>query len=107
MKNRFTLTGENIETSLRYGNNLIFHSVEIDKDKIKSFIKEGFEDFLGKDSVLDIRVSSYPNEYIVAVTLNKETEEALSIAQKLRKIFIDNNLPVAIYTKEAKDRNEV
>jgi len=101
MKDRFTLTGENIDTALRYGNNLIFHSVEIDKDKIKSFIKEGFENFLGKDSVLDIRVSSYPNEYIVAVTLKKETKKALSIAQKLRKIFIDNNLPVAIYTKEA------
>ena len=83
-----------------YRNNLMFHTVEVDKTKIETFVKEGFEDKLGKDSVLNIRVSSYPNEYIVAVTLRKETPEALSIAQKLRKIFIDNNLPVAIYTKE-------
>ena len=84
-----------------YRNNLMFHTVEVDKTKIKAFVKEGFEDKLGKDSLLNIRISSYPNEYIVAVTLREETPEALSIAQKLRKIFIDNNLPVAIYTKEA------
>ncbi len=83
-----------------YGNNLTFHRVEIDTAKIESFIRKGFESKLGKDSVLNIRFSSYPNEYIVAVTLLKETEEALSFAQELRKIFIDNNLPVAIYTKE-------
>jgi hypothetical protein len=95
MNNYFALMSEG------YGNNLVFHTVELDKTKIKSFLKEGFEDKLGKDSVLNIRISSYPNEYIVAVTLRKETKEALSIAQKLRKFFIDNNLPVAIYTKEA------
>ena len=88
-------------TSEGYRNNLMFHTVEVDETKIEAFVKDGFEDKLGKDSVLNIRISSYPNEYIVAVILQKETPEALSIAQKLRKIFIDNNLPVAIYTKEA------
>lgn len=102
MKDYLNLTDEQMGFPLYYENNLIFHSVEIDKDKIESFIKESFETQLGKDSVLDIRVSSYPNEYIVAVTLKKETPKALSIAQKLRKIFIDNNLPVAIYTREGK-----
>jgi hypothetical protein len=84
-----------------YRNNLMFHTVEVDKTKIETFVKEGFEGKLGKGSVLNLRISSYPNEYIVAVTLRKETPEALSIAQKLRKIFIDSNLPIAIYTKEA------
>lgn len=101
MKDRFVPTGGHIDPPLRYENNLLFHSVEIDKDKIISFIREGFEGKLGKGSVLNIRISSHPNEYIVAVTLRKETPEALSIAQELRKIFINNNLPVAIYTKEA------
>ena len=101
MNYRSDPTGEHVSSPLRYGNNLMFHSVEIDTDKIVSFIREGFESKLGKDSVLNIRISSYPDEYIVAVTLQKETSEALSIAQELRKIFIDNNLPVAIYTKEA------
>ncbi len=82
-------------------NNLMFHRVEIDTDKIESFIREGFESELGKDSVFKIRLSSYPNEFIVAVTLRKETPEALYIAQQLRKFFIDNNLAVGIYTKEA------
>ena len=83
-------------------NNLMFHKVEIDTDKIESFIREGFESKLGKNAVLNIRISSYPNEYIVTVTLRKETPETLSIAQELRKFFIDNNLAVGIYTKEAK-----
>ncbi len=83
-------------------NNLMFHKVEIDTDKIESFIREGFESKLGKDAVLNIRISSYPNEYIASVTLQKETPEALNIAQKLRKFFIDGNLTIGIYTKEAK-----
>lgn len=82
-------------------NNLMIHRVEIDTAKIESFIREGFESKLGKDNVLNIRISTYPNEYIVAVTLQKETLEALNVAQELRKIFIDNNLAVGIYTKEA------
>ena len=81
-------------------NNLMFHRVEIDTAKIESFIREGFESKLGKDSVLNIRISSYPNEYIASVTLHKETKEALNVAQELRKMFIDNNLAVGIYTKE-------
>lgn len=100
MSNRFVSTGEHIGSPLRYGNNLMFHRIEMDTEKIESFIRESFESKLGKDTVLNIRISSYPNECIVAVTLRKETPEALSIAQELRKIFIDNNLPVAIYTKE-------
>jgi len=36
-------------------NNLMFHRVEIDTDKIESFIREGFESKLGKDSVLKIQ----------------------------------------------------
>lgn len=100
MNYRFAPTGEHIGSPLSYGNNLMFHRIEMDTAKIESFIREGFESKLGKDSVLNIRISSYPNEYIVAVTLQKETPEALSIAQKLRKVFIDNDLPVAIYTKE-------
>ncbi len=86
---------------LSYGNNQMFHSVKIDTDKIESFIRQGFESKLGKDSVLNIRIFSYPNEFIVAVILRKETQEALSIAQELRKFFIDNNLAVGIITKEA------
>ena len=81
-------------------NNLMFHRVEIDTAKIESFIREGFESKLGKDSVLNIRISSYPNEYIASVTLQKETKEALNVAQELRRIFINNNLAVGIYTKE-------
>ena len=87
-------------------NNLMFHRVEIDPVKIESFIREGFESKLGKDSVLNIRISSYPNEYIVSVTLQKETPKALNVAQELRKIFIDNNLAVGIYTKETTDGNK-
>ena len=82
-------------------NNLMFHKVEIDKENIENFIKEGFEKKLGKENVLDIRLFSYPNEYIAAVTLRKETKEALNIAHKLKGIFLDNNLAVGIYTKEA------
>jgi len=84
-----------------YGNNQMFYRVEIDTDKIESFIRQGFESELGKDSVLNIRISSYPNEFMVAVTLRKETQEALNIAQELRKFFIDNNLVVSIITNEA------
>jgi len=82
-------------------NNLMFHKVEIDTAKIEDFIREGFERELGKDNVLDIRLFSYPNEYIAAVTLRKETKEALNIAHELKGIFLDNNLAVGIYTKEA------
>ena len=82
-------------------NNLMFHKVEIDKENIENFIKEGFEKKLGKENVLDIRLFSYPNEYIAAVTLRKETKEALNIAHELKGIFLDNNLAVGIYTKEA------
>ncbi|MBM3242987.1 hypothetical protein FJZ31_42550 [Candidatus Poribacteria bacterium] len=77
-----------------------FYKVEVDKEKIESFIREGFERKLGKDNVLDIRLFSYPNEYIAAVTLRKETKEALNIAHELKGIFLDNNLAVGIYTKE-------
>jgi hypothetical protein len=82
-------------------NNLMFHKVEVDTAKIEDFIREGFERKLGKENVLDIRLFSYPNEYIAAVTLRKETKEALNIAHELNGIFLDNNLAVGIYTKEA------
>jgi len=87
-------------------NNLMFHKVEIDPVKIESFIREGFESKLGKNSVLNIRISSYPNEYIASVTLKKETKEVLNVAQELRKIFIDNNLAVGIVTSETTDGNK-
>ena len=82
-------------------NNLMFHTVEVDTNKIKAFVKESFESKLGKDNVLNIRLSTYPNEFIVAVTVLNKNEEALSIAHELQGMFVDNNLPVAIYTKEA------
>ena len=81
-------------------NHPIFHKVEIDKENIESFIKEGFEKKLGKENVLDIRLFAYPNEDIAAVTLRKKTKEALNIAHELKGIFLDNNLAVGIYTKE-------
>ena len=81
-------------------NNLMFHKVEIDKENIENFIKEGFEEKLGKENVLDIRLFAYPNEYIAAVALRKKTKEALNIAHELKGIFLDNNLAVGIYTKE-------
>ena len=83
-----------------------FYKVEVDKEKIESFIREGFERKLGKDNVLDIRLFSYPNEYIAAVTLRKETKEALNMAHELKGIFLDNNLAVGIYTKEATNGNK-
>ena len=82
-------------------NNLMFHKVEIDKEKIEDFIREGFEKKLGKKNVLDIRLFSYPHEYIVAVTLRTKNKEALNIAHELKGIFLDNDLAVGIYTKEA------
>ena len=89
----------------------MFHRVEIDKDKIESFIRKGFETELGKDSVLDIKIFSYPNEYIAWVTLQKETSKALNIAHELKGFFLDNNLAVGIVTKDAqnkiKDGNDV
>ena len=78
-----------------------FQKIEIDAEKIESFIRDGFERKLGKENVLNIRLSSYPNEYLVAVTLRRETKEAQKIAHELNEIFSDNNLAVGIYTKEA------
>jgi hypothetical protein len=77
----------------------MFYKIEIDTEKIKDFIREGFERKLGQESVLDIRISSYPNEYLVAVTLRKETKEALDIVHELNEMFSENNLAVGIYTK--------
>ena len=94
MKNRFALTKS-------YENNLMFHTVEVDTNKIESFVKEGFESKLGKNNVLNIRLFAYPNEFIVAVTVREENAESQKIAHELQEIMLDNNLPVAIYTKEA------
>jgi len=80
-------------------NNLMFHTVEIDKTKIESFVREGFESQLGKDNVLNIQLFTYPNEYIVAVTIREENEESQKIAHELQETMLDNNLPVAVYTK--------
>lgn len=88
-------------------NNLMFHRVEIDKDKIESFIRKSFESKLGKNSVLNIQISSYPNEYIVSVTLREETPKALNIAQELRKFFIDNNLAVCIIISSQSKENQI
>ena len=82
-------------------NNLIFHKVEVDTTKIEAFVKEGFESKLGKDNVLNIRLFAYPNEFIVAVTVREENAEAQKIAHELQEIMLNNNLPVAVYTKEA------
>ena len=82
-------------------NHPIFHKIEIDNENIESFIREGFERKLGKENVLDIRFLAYPDEYIAAVTLRNKTKEALNIAHELKGIFLDNNLAVGIYTKEA------
>jgi len=53
------------------------------------------------DRHFDEEMIRYENEYIAAVTLRKETKEALDIAHELNEIFSDNNLAVGIYTKEA------
>ena len=82
-------------------NNLMFHTVEVDTTKIEAFVKEGFESKLGKNNVLNIRLFAYPNEYIVAVTVRKKNADAQKIAHELQEILLDNNLPIAIYTKEA------
>jgi len=82
-------------------NNLMFHKIEIDTAKIEAFVKESFESKLGKNNVLNIRLFAYPNEFIVAVTVREENAESQKIAHELQEIMIDNNLPVAIYTKEA------
>jgi hypothetical protein len=81
-----------------------FQKIEIDTEKIESFIREDFERKLGKENVLDIRLSSYPNEYLVAVTLRKETPKALDIAHELNESFSDNNLPIAVYTREVQEK---
>ncbi len=53
---------------------------------------------------MDIRLSSYPNEYIVAVTIQKETPKALYIAHELNESFSDNDLPAAVYTREFQEK---
>ena len=78
-----------------------FHTVEVDTAKIEAFVKEGFESKLGENNVLNTRLFAYPNEYIVAVTIRKKNAEAQKIAHEVQEIMIDNNLPVAVYTKEA------
>ena len=88
-------------------NNLMFHKVEIDTTKIESFVREGFESKLGKDNVLDIRLFTYPNEYIVAVTVREKSIEAQEIAHELQEIMLDNNIPVAIYTKEPQTETSI
>lgn len=87
-------------------NQPIFHKVEIDKENIEDFIRKGFEKKLGKDNVLDIKLFSYPNEYIAAVTIRKETPEALNIAHELKGFFLDKNLAVGIYTKEVQNESK-
>lgn len=82
-------------------NNLMFHTVKVDAAKIEAFVKEGFESKLGKDNVLNIRLFAYPNEFIVAVTVREENAESQKISHELQEILLDNNLPVAVYTKEA------
>ena len=99
MKNHFTLTKNS-------DNNLMFHTAEVDTAKIENFVKEGFESKLGKNNVLNIQFFTYPNEFIVAVTVRKENAESQKIVHELQEILLENNLPVAIYTKEAKDQNE-
>ena len=84
-------------------NNMPFHRIEVDTDKIEAFVKEKFESKLGKDNVLGTQFFSYPNEFAVAVTVRKKTPEVMNISHNLRDFFIENNLHVILYTIEAQD----
>ena len=81
-------------------NNLRFYKVEIDKEKIEAFVREGFEKKLGKDNVLGIQLFSYPNELIIAVTVRKKTDETLEISHELKETLINSGLSVGVYARE-------
>ena len=82
-------------------NNLRFYKVEIDKEKIETFVREGFEEKLGTDNVVGTQLFSYPNELIVAVTVRKKTDETLEISHELQETLINSGLSVAVYAREA------
>jgi hypothetical protein len=79
----------------------MFHRIEIDKEKIEAFVREGFEKKLGKDNVLETQLFSYPNELIVAVSVRKDTPETSEISHELRESLLNNGLSVMIYAQEA------
>jgi len=81
-------------------NDLMFHKVEIDATKIEAFVREGFENKLGKDNVLGTRLFRYPNEFAVVVDVREENADTLEIAHELQGTLVDNNLAVIVYAKE-------
>ncbi len=82
-------------------NDLRFYKVELDKEKIQAFVREGFEEKLGKDNVLGTQFLSWPNEFAVIVTVRKETAETSEISHRLQKILLDHDLWAIIDVQEA------
>jgi len=78
----------------------VFHKVEIDATKIETFVREGFENKLGKDNVLGTRLFRYPNEFAVVVTVREENADTLEIAHELQEALVNNNLAVIVYAQE-------
>ena len=82
-------------------NSLRFYRVELDKEKIQAFVREGFEEKLGKDNVLGTQFLSWPNEFAVIVRVRKKTEETSEISHQLRETLIDHGLSGMIDVREA------
>ncbi len=82
-------------TSLR------FYRVELDKEKIQAFVREGFEEKLGKENVLGIQFLSWPNEFAVIVTVRKETAETSEISRQLQETLLDHGFSAIIDVREA------
>ncbi len=77
-----------------------FSQVEIDATKIEAFVREGFENKLGKDNVLGTRLFKYPNEFAVVVNVREENADTLEIAHELQETLVNNNLSVIVYAQE-------
>jgi hypothetical protein len=81
-------------------NNLRFYKVELDKEKIEAFVREGFEKKIGKDNVLGMQFLSWPNEFAVIVRVRQKTKETSEISNQLQEVLLEHGLSAIIDVRE-------
>ena len=72
---------------------------KVSSEEIENFVRAFIEDRLGKDSIKEVKITKYPNEFAIKVTLTKKDNGSDELERELQEIFINNNISTMVFVK--------
>lgn len=68
-------------------------------EDLRIFIKNEFIKKFGEGNLIDVKVTTYPNEYSADIIISEKDEAVLKFASTLRHLFVDNGLSVILLVR--------